>query len=577
MIETIQDLVESFKTRKSLCLSGGTNFTYREAYEYITTLSKGLLASGLNSGDRVLLISKNRPEWMLVSLALSYAGLIDVPRGEKASEGELNYIIKHSMPKIVIADTQKQAERVGEFRNIVTIDPVEGYTWLDEILEKGRRSSKKIPSVNPDTIASHLYTSGTTGEPKGAELSHGNFISNTLAASRSIKVFSHDTYLSVLPLWHVFERLVEYLILYSYGSIYYSSISTFANDLKSIQPTITALVPRILEKIFDKRVAEKVAEKSQVQRSIFKVFVGMSAQSRTSNLNPLHWLGILPRNYMEKQVFSKLREGFGGNMRIIVSGGGKLRQDIDKFFYAAGMPIIEGYGLTETSPVIAVRTFENWKLGTVGPPLDNLEVKIVDSETGIEKRKGKTGVIYVKGPSVMRGYYKNAYETKRALNDGWFDTGDLGFIDSRGNLTITGRKKNIIVLSNGENISPEPIEETLKKCPVIANAIIIGQDWKGLGALIEPDFENVEKLIPGYDGRLDNPEVLKYFKRQIRDLVNPLTCFREFECIKAFRLLRKNLEAGRELTETLKVKKAVIEKSFSREIESLSQEINGKK
>jgi long-chain acyl-CoA synthetase len=177
----------------------------------------------------------------------------------------------------------------------------------------------------------------------------------------------------------------------------------------------------------------------------------------------------------------------------------------------------------------------------------------------------------------MRGYYKNAYETSKALTNGWFDTGDLGFIDNSGNITITGRKKNIIVLSNGENISPEPIEETLKKCPVIANAVLLGQDWKGLGALIEPDFENLEKLLPGYLTKLDDPEVQKYFKRQIRDMVNPLAGFREFECIKSFRLMKKNLEAGQELTETLKVKKATIEKIFAREIESLNHEINGKK
>lgn len=580
MIKTLRELVDTFKNRIGTCFAGNINTAYREVHCQVLQLCRGLLESGLCPGDRVMLLSGNRPEWLITTLALNYCGMIDVPRGEKASDGELNYIIKHSEPKMIIVENEKLYERVKEARKrvkIISIEKINDLQCLEDMKEKGRKSKRNIPGVEPDTVASHLYTSGTTGEPKGAVLTHWNYISNTIWAEKRLDLHEGDIAISILPLWHVFERLAEYAFLINGMSIFYSSILTFSNDLITVKPTVMAVVPRILEMIYDKKIMKKLGEKSKAQQYLFKLMVNLSAQTRDKGFNPLKFLGMLPVKYMEKEVFSKLKEGFGGRMRILVSGGGKLRYDIDYFFHAAGMPILEGYGLTETSPVIALRSPENRVLGTVGKPLENLQIKIVDSETGKTLRQGKRGVIFVKGSSVMQGYYKNAYETSKVMKDGWFDTGDLGYIDRQGNLVITGRKKNIIVLSNGENISPEFIEDTLNKCPLIARTVLLGQDWKGLGALIEPDREVLEKLHPEFTGDFNEPAIQKLFKRKIREYVSPLSGFREFECIKSFRLLDKPMEIGRELTATLKIRRNVVENIYNREIEDIYKEVHGGK
>ena len=579
-IKTLKHLVDSFNNRITPCFISENPMTYRQVYHYILDLCRGFLETGLKPGNRVMLISGNRQEWLLTTLALNYAGIIDVPRGEKASDGELNYIIKHSDPSLIIVENEDLYKRVEEHktrRKIISIEEVEGLEKLSDIRETGRDSRIEIPGVGPNTVASHLYTSGTTGEPKGAELTHGNYVSNAVFSARRIHLKSGEKMLCILPLWHAFERTVEYIMLLTGVSLYYTSILTLSTDLTNVKPEIFVVVPRILELIFDKKVMKKLSQKTPLQQLLFKILLNLSRYSHAKGLNPFRLLGMLPRSFLEKQVFAKLREGFGEKLRLLVSGGGKLRPDIDKFFYTAGLPILEGYGLTETSPVIAVRSPKNFVLGTVGRPLDNLEVKIIDSESGRELKARKRGVITVKGSSVMRGYYKNAYETDKVMKDGWFDTGDLGYLDKKGNLVITGRKKNIIVLSNGENISPEYIEQTLNKSPVITRSIILGQDWKGLGALIEPDYEVLEKLHPQFAGDLDNPKLIRIFKRKIRDQVSPFSGFREFECVKSFRILKEPLAIGKELTATLKLKRRIIEARYSKEIEDIYNEIHGKR
>lgn len=579
-MKTIQELVNSFQNRKSPCFSGEPDLTYKQVHGMVLNLARGFLSMGLKPGDRVMLLSKNRVEWMLICLALNYAGLVDVPRGERACDTEINYIIKHSAPRVIIVEDDHLFQRVSEHRShheIISIEQVKGLKNYRDILKRGEKKDYEIPPVTPDTPASHLYTSGTVAEPKGVILTHGNYMSNMTAGQARIDVEPTDLALCILPLWHSFERLVEYVILGAGGCLCYSSLAAFKNDLLTIKPTILAVVPRILETIFDKKIMKKVQEQSPTGRSIFKMMVDLSAFSRRRGFNPLRFLGYLPRQYMEGKVFSKLKESMGGRMKLLISGGGKLRKDIDYFFHAAGIPILEGYGLTETSPVISVRSPDNFTLGTVGPPLDNLQVRILDAHSGGEVPRGKEGVLFVKGPSVSPGYYLNAYETKKSFREGWFDTGDLAYLDGHGNIVITGRFKDIIVLSNGENIGPERIEQTLKKSPFIANAVVLGQDWKGLGALIEPDFETLWELHKIKPADLESQKAQKLFRREIRDLVNPLEGFREFECIKSFRILNKPMERGRELTETLKVKRRVVNRLYSNQIESINVEINGKK
>jgi len=575
-MKTIQDLVESFKNRYSPCLSAQALYNtihFVEAYNIIKNLSRGFLDSGILPGDRVMIVSKNSPEWMLTSLGLNYAGIIDVPRSEKASDSEINYIVKHSAPKLIIVDDEKTFERLKDHKNIMSFKKISGITCFEDIKQKGKESETEIPAVYPETVASHLYTSGTTGEPKGAELSHENYTSNIMALMARKIVNDKDKATSVLPLWHVFERMVQYMLLAHGAEIFYSSIYDLKKDIKEQKPTLISVVPRILDNIYSKSILSKIRQFGFVKKSLFNASIQMSALARRKGLNPLRLFGAAPLAVMERIMFKKLREELGGRLRKVISGGGKLPLEVETFFFAAGIPVLEGYGLTETSPVIAVREIDNNEPGTVGKPLENLKVKILDPESGKELPRGKTGVVFVKGPSVMKGYYKNAYETEKVFSDGWFDTGDLGTIRKNGNLEIKGRIKNIIVLSNGENISPERIEDTLKKSPMISNTIVVGQDWKSLGALIEPDFEAIGEIIENFTGNLDDPEVIKKFKHEIREYVNPLTGFREFECISAFRLLKRPLKYGKEITETLKVKRNVVEAEFSSEIKSLQEEI----
>lgn len=571
-MQSLQDLVEAFRSRKSLALSGETDYSYRQLYDEVLSLARGFLAMGFSPGDRLMILSRSRPEWMITSLAINYAGLVDVPRGERVSDMELNYILKHSAPVAVVVEDEKLIQRVAGQKNIISMVRVNGFPSLQDVKARSSGFSGDIPRLDPDAVASHLYTSGTMGEPRGAELTHGNFVANIEASHRRLNLTADDTALSILPLWHVFERTAQYVMLYAGSKIVYSNISNFKGDLQTIRPTCVTLVPRVLEKIYREGILKKLDDKSKIQKSLFGTMVKLSAGSRMNSANPLSLLGHVPRILMEKNVFEKLRNAMGGRLRFLISGGGKLPLEIDTFFFSAGLPIVEGYGLTETSPVISARSLENLTPGNVGKPLDNLQVRILNAESGDEMANGKIGVIHVKGPSVMRGYYRNAHETEKVMKDGWFNTEDLGCIDRRGNLVITGRIKNVIVLSNGENISPELLEETLKECPAVSNAIVVGQDWKGLGALIEPDLERLEAL--GVNTDITDPRTLKFFKREIRNHISPLTGFREYECIKSFRLLNQPFVQGRELTDTLKPRRSVIAALYSREIDEMAREIN---
>ena len=609
-MNTIQDLVNylpRFGNHPALQGKEGREVitvTFQELFERVTAISRGLMELGLQKGDRIALFSSNRPEWLQISLGINNAGFVDVPRGENSTAEELNYILRHSRARILIVENSQlldkidasSLENVDRVFSIRPIDEVDGWQSLicgktsnssTGKAEKAEKAEKNgdFPKLEEDCMASIIYTSGTTSLPKGVVLSHGNLMSNVSAVLRRITLTTEDKLLSILPAWHAFERIAKYIALASGANTFYTNSMNLRKDLAEQQPTAMVSVPRIWEMVYN-GVAKKIRESKTIQRKI--VIWGLRGAvdfCRRRKFDPLRLVQMPLYWFMDRNVFSKIREGFGGKLRLVVSGGSSLPAYIDDFFRAIGMELIEGYGLTETSPVISARVPGKPSLYTVGPVLEGIEARIMDKETGREADPGETGVLLVKGPGVMKGYYRNFSETKRVLyNDGWFNTGDLACFDKTGNLRIMGREKDVIVLLNGENVNPIPFEIALSQSEFINSAVVVGQDWKQLGALILPDMEALLHFCRGVgmdvDGRklystFDSVEVQELFRDEINRLVNNVSWCKVYEKIKKFSLITEPFEVGRELTPTLKPKRAVIEHIHHLNIEHLRKAING--
>ncbi len=428
--------------------------------------------------------------------------------------------------------------------------------------------SEATKNVLSDDACGIIYTSGTTGNPKGAVLSHMNILSNVKGGTATLRIGPDDTFLSFLPLCHVFERMAGHFCALSQGSTiaYAESIDTVAQNLDEIKPTIMTSVPRLFEKMYS-RVVQNAESGSPIKKKIFrwafktgKKYVKAKEKGKVS--------GALQRkhNIAHKLVFSKIQERVGGRLRFFISGGAPLPREIGEFFHYAGVKILEGYGLTESSPVIAVNVEEKFKFGTVGPILTkgNVEVKISDD-----------GEVLTRGPHVMKGYYKKPAETKEVIDeDGWLHTGDIGMLDEDGYLIITDRKKNIIVTSGGKNIAPAPIENTLLTSPLVDQLLIIGNKRKFLSALIVPNFEILKSYAQensinysSMEELVNHPKIHQYVNNEVTRLSADMA---RFEQIKQFRLLPEMLtiEKG-ELTPTLKIKRNVVEKKYAELIDSM--------
>ena len=538
--------------------------SYGELHHQVLQYARGFSKLGLEAGDRVALFCNNRPEWIGLSLGISCAAGVDVPRGENSTEEEIDYIIEHSSPRFVVVENQWFLEAVRKssvFSSsrsgtvplvcvppVFSIEPMDGVPNVCDIREAGR-SDVSLPPVAPATMASLVYTSGTTARPKGVVLTHGNFAGNLRALIKRIPFSPTDRLLSILPAWHTFERMVKYLALAMGSETFYSTWRTFKADLKTHRPTVMASVPRIWE---------------MMHHAVVK-------QARQLGVE------IGPRAY------AALKADLGGRFRFAISGGGALPAHVENFFTAAGVEIVEGYGLTETSPVVAVRVPGTPAPHTVGPLLENVEGRIIHPETKEELPEGAEGVLAVRGPNIMQGYYRLDDESRAVLTkDGWFDTGDLACFNPGGNLVITGRAKEVIVLSNGENVNPLPLEEALKESDCIIDAIVVGQDWKALGVLIVPDPEmfrelclearlqyDADDLVPLFS----DPVVRRLFKAEIDRLVNGKSGIKPFEKLQRFRLLPGPFQPGRELTSTKKPRRHVIEKIYAGQMDGLRREI----
>ncbi len=592
MVETLSELF--LNTIKSYPKDNLILYKEKGFYHPISTeefgkrvryFSLGLKDIGLNREEKLILLSENRPEWIIVDLATLCLGGITVPVYTSLVPSQIEYIIDDSDAKVVVCSNKELWSKLEEIRSrlikvshfiIMEKEAPPGILTYQEVLEKGSRLDKDKPylfeeislSIKPSDTASIIYTSGTTGIPKGVMLTHANFVSNIKSCASILEFSAEDTVLSFLPLSHVLERMVTFTYLYKACSIAYAeSIEKVAENMIEIRPHIMVSVPRVFEKIYSK-VMDNVLSSSALKRRIFfwAVKVGKEYGRKKLRNKPISKILTLKRALAHKLVFSKIIERTGGRVRFFVSGGAPLSRDIAEFFYALGLVILEGYGLTETSPVVSVNTFENLKFGTVGKPLPGVEVMIAED-----------GEILVKGPNVMKGYYKKEEENKEAFEGEWFRTGDIGHLDEEGFLVITDRKKDIIVTSGGKNVAPQPIENSLKTNPYISNAVVIGDKRRFMSALIIPNFEKLEQYATSagitYENRRDlvnDEKIINFMQAQV-DLSTPELA--SYEKIKKIILLEREFEIEEdEITPTLKVRRSIIERKYKSLIDSLYQE-----
>jgi long-chain acyl-CoA synthetase len=548
----------------------------------------GLKELKLAKGDKVILLSENRPEWVVCDMANLCLGVITVPVYCTLVSEQIKYIITDSDARAVIVSNDEQWQKVSavkgsldQVRHFITLGEAAppGVLTYREVMERGQELDSREPglfeslanAVRPEDEASLIYTSGTTGQPKGVILTHRNFLSNVETSVPLLGFNTTDTVLSFLPLSHVLERMVTFAYISVGCSIGYAeSVETVGENLLEIRPTIMVSVPRVFEKIYA-RVMDTVLSGSALKKRIFywALKAGRRYARKKLDREPIGFVLEQRRRLAHKLVFSKIVEKTGGRVRFFVSGGAPLSKDIAEFFYAMGLVIMEGYGLTETSPVIAVNTFENLRFGTVGKPIPGIEVSIAPD-----------GEILTRGPHVMRGYYKKEAETQEAFEGGWFHTGDIGRFDEDGFLVITDRKKDIIVTAGGKNIAPQPIENVLKTNPYISNVVVLGDRRRFISALVVPNFEKLEDYarangieFADRPGLVRNERILSFVKSEIERSTPNLA---QYERIKRIALLDRDFEIGQdELTPSLKVRRNIVEQKYRNVIDALYEEEKG--
>jgi long-chain acyl-CoA synthetase len=589
MVETLSQLflntVRSYPKDDLLSYKEKGNYIPISTQDFssrVKNFSSGLRDLGLNPKDKLVILSENRPEWVMTDLATVSLGAITVPIYTSLVPEQIKYIINNSDAKIVVYSSPELGSKVEAVKDELTkvshyitfeSEAPEGTLTFNQVMQMGEKLNEKDPElfekeagrISPDDTASIIYTSGTTGVPKGVMLSHKNFVSNVKAAAAVIDFSDKDTVLSFLPLSHSFERMVTFTYLYKGCSIAYAeSIETVAENLLEVKPHIMVSVPRVFEKIYAK-VMDNVLSSSSLKRKIFfwAAKVGRDYGEKKLSEQSIPKTLQFKKNLAHKLVFSKIVEKTGGRVRFFVSGGAPLSKDIAEFFHAMGLIILEGYGLTETSPVISVNTLEKIKFGTVGKPIPGVEVKIAED-----------GEVLARGPNVMKGYYKMEAETQEAIKDGWFYTGDIGHLDEDGFLAITDRKKDIIVTAGGKNVAPQPIENLLKVNPYISNAIVVGDKRKFMSALVVPDFDKLSEYAQFHkitsENRkelLENDAIKKFMEAEIERATPNLA---SYEKIKKVALLERDFELEKgEITPTLKVKRNIVEKKYKDLIDTM--------
>jgi len=564
---------ELFPKDDALCFKQDGKWVKFSTRDYINNSYKfcyGLYEDGFRRGDKIITISSNRPEWNISDMGMSMLGIVHVPVFTSLSSREYEYIIENSGSKMIIISDRKLLKCLSpalkdNLDRVISFDAIEGIRNWKEIIEKGNKCTETTKSeveklkkiISPGDFATLIYTSGTTGKSKGVMLSHRNLVSNFLAASDVFKLNPSNKYLSILPLCHVGGRLGNYQTQYSGASIYYAeNMGTIAANMQEIKPDGFDAVPRVLEKFYDV-IISKGKNLSGIKKSIFFWAVRLGLKYKPFGENG--WFYERKLKIADKLIFSKWRQALGGNVNIVGCGGASLQPRLERIFWAAGIKIINMYGLTETSPIITINRTEkgNLKLGSVGSVIEGVEIKIADD-----------GEILCKGPNVMLGYYNEPELTKSVFDEeGWFHTGDIGHIENGKFLAVTDRKKEIFKLSNGKFIAPQVIENIFKESPVIDQIMVIGEHEKFASALISPNFKYFEewkssKKIsfsdPGEMIRI--PEIQSFFNTEIKKLNKRLS---PVERINRFRLVPDEWSpATGELSPTLKLRRQFISNKY---------------
>ncbi len=575
------------------CRADGSDaWSTAQLVEAVHALAAALLDLGVEAGDRVALMSDSRPEWVVCDLATLEIGAVTVPIYPTLSPAQARYILEDSGARIAIVSDLVQAAKIQDVRHLLTalevlviIEP-EGHgkaataggsvLAMSELIARGRDRLAADPSVRvaldtriaavaPGQLATIIYTSGTTGDAKGVMLTHDNIVSNVLGAAPILRKGPEDVALSFLPLSHGFERTVVFSYLTDGVTVVFAeSIDTLARDLPATAPTLMTAVPRVFEKLYS-RIHETVQQGPAVRRTLFHwaLRLGLArvreAQRGRASFAPSGWRDMLA----DRLVFSRIRSRLGGRMRTLMSGSAPLPTDIAEFFAAAGLLILEGYGLTETSPILTANHPDAPRFGTVGQALDRVELRIAED-----------GEILARGPNIMQGYWRKPAETAAALAGGWFHTGDIGTLSADGYLTITDRKKDLLVTSGGKKVAPQPIEQRLKAHPLVAEAVVVGDGRRFPAALIAPAFPALGQRLRALgraeearDALVARPDVIALYQEIVDGLNRDLA---HYEQIKKIALLPAEFTiAGGELTPTMKVKRRVIEDQWRGVIEEM--------
>lgn len=595
------------------------NVKYSKVFEDVLLMAKAFSSKGVSADDRVMFLSDNRYAWIVTDLAVMSIGAVTVPRGSDTPPPELLFIMQNSNCSHLVVETvelfEQHREIIKNISGLKTVFVMEGpaihslfgktYSYQDLLKDRTysdrdvERFIKQGNKLEPGDLLSIIYTSGTTGMPKGVMLTHANIMHNVDCIPGIIGLSSSDSWLSILPSWHIFERTAEYVAFAGGCCLVYSSVKRFSQDLEHYRPTVVATVPRVWESLFN-RVHTGLKKKGKAASALFGLLVSISTTFRR-NYRMLR--GQLPLFGDESSIvllFKKIKalavcvllsplylvarkklgivqQRFGGRLRLAVSGGGTLVDFLEDWLDAVGIRIVNAYGMTECSPAIAGRGLDCDTYGTIGYPVVDTELRIVD-EDGSFLPTGSEGFIEVRGPQVTGGYDNNQEETEKAFTkDGFLKTGDLGKLTVKNELIITGRAKDIIVLASGENIDPSRIESTIVMFPFIEDAVLVGQDKKGLGALLVPNLDElrgwVEKTFENVrrekDTLLTDNRILEQIRKDINYKLKPKQGFKPYERLAGITFLEKGLNMGEELTNTLKKKRHVIEKKYRDKINQL--------
>ncbi|MDT8367597.1 MAG: long-chain fatty acid--CoA ligase [Longimicrobiales bacterium] len=556
-----------------------------ETVALVGSLMDGMRRVGLEAGDRAAILSENRTEWALVDWACILSGVVSVPVYDTLPADPIAFILADAGVKLVFTSTREQAGKAIEALDRADLpgvpvvrfdedgDDEEGVIPWARFVDRGAGEKTTLDtmranaaSISPDDLATLIYTSGTTGTPKGVMLSHGNLHSNVVATGSVLEVTSSDVSMSFLPLSHVFQRMTDFL-LFRRGCIIARAheIHSVAEDLRAVRPTIEVSVPRLYEKVYSRVTAQR-----GLRGALVRWAIGVGARWTDATLGsggPSHLLS-LQHDLADRLVFSKVRAAVGGRLRFFVSGGAPLAPDLARFFFAAGLPILEGYGLTETSPVTNVNPLDAIRIGTVGPPVPGTEIRIAPD-----------GEILVRGPQVMQGYFGRPDATAEVIDaDGWLSTGDIGELDDDGYLRVTDRKKDILVTAGGKNVAPQPIESRLKTHPLIDQVVMIGDRRKFCSLLIVPDFGAVEQWASGNGVTASGRRGLVHdsdVQREFATILDALGDLASYEQPKKIGLLTREftIEDGT-LTPTQKIKRRVVQERYAEEIDCLYDAVN---